>query len=380
MSNPDIQYKYALSKTGEVICIDSLTEKDRIDYECLGCGNILRPVLGKIRQKHFRHKFQQACSLETYLHRIGKKLFIEKYNECLAFGSPYTIEFKIPVFCNSCQYGPCPDSKIITYDLTAEFKLINEEKRDGNLRPDILLESELGEKIYIEIAVNHFSSEEKISSGNRIIEFEIQQEEDLEIFKKEKLDASGDKIRAYNFNLQPEEVPLQNSCRNFHLHRRGKGMFVEKYQDCLTFNDHYTIELGVPVYCNSCQYGPCSKGLRKKSYNLTSDFRDIKTEQRNQYLIPDILLENESGDKIYIEIAATCNSSEEKICSGNMVIEFEIQKEEDLEIFKRNAVDISGGEIRAYNFNLQPEEIQLQDFCQKFLLHRRGKELFVKIY
>lgn len=380
MSTFDIKYKYALSKSGKAVCIDSLTEKDRDDYECLGCGNILRPVLPNKRQKYFRHKSQQACSTETYLHRMGKKFFIKKYNECLTLNNPYIVELETPVFCNSCQYGRCIDSKKIYFDLTAGFKSIKEEKRDRNLTPDILIETESGEKIYIEIYVTHPSSGEKISSGNKIIEFEIKKEEDLEIFKKEKLDASVDKIRAYNFNLQPKEVPLQSSCRNFHLHRRGKGMFVERYQDCLTFNDHYTIELKVPVYCNSCQYGPCSKGLRKKSYNLTSEFRDIKTEQRNQYLIPDILLENESGDKIYIEIATSCNSSKEKIYSGNMVIEFEIQQEEDLEIFKRNAVDTSGGEARAYNFNLQPEEIQLQDFCQKFHFHKRGKELFVKKY
>lgn len=231
MSTSDIRYKYALSENGELVYIDSLTEKNRIDYECLGCGNILRPVLGKIRQKHFRHKIQPVCSPETYLHRMGKKLFIKKYNECLTFNNPYIIEFETPIFCNSCQYGPCPKGgQKITYDLTTAFKSIKEEQRDQNLTPDILLETKSGEKIYIEIAVTHFSSNNKISSGKRIIEFIIKEEKDLEVFEKNQVSILDNKIRVYNFRPQPKEIPLKHYCHKeidyFTIFSNGKCRII----------------------------------------------------------------------------------------------------------------------------------------------------------
>ncbi len=231
MSSPDIQYKYALSEAGEVICIDALTEKDRIDYECLGCGNILRPVLGEIRQKHFRHKFQPVCSEETYLHRMGKKLFMEKYKECLLFNIPYLLELEVPIFCNSCQHGPCSkDGRRKSYNLTDKFIKIKEEQRDQNLIPDILLETESGEKIYIEIAVTHSSSISKIASGKRIIEFLIKEETDLEILKSNQASMFNDKIRVYNFKPQPETIHLKRFCHKeidyFAVFSNGKCRFV----------------------------------------------------------------------------------------------------------------------------------------------------------
>jgi hypothetical protein len=362
MSTSDIKYKYALSKSGEAVCIDSLTEKDRDDYECLGCGNILRPVLPKKRQKHFRHKSQQACSTETYLHRMGKKLFIKQYSECLTLNNPYIIELETPVFCNSCQYGQCSDSKKIFLDLTEQFNSIKEEKRDGNLTPDILLENKSGEKIYVEIDVTHPSSEGKISSGNKIIEFKIKTEDDLEIFKRGKVDISIDKIKVYNFYLQPEEIQLQNSCPKFFLHRRGKELFVEKYNNCLTFNNPYTIEFEVPVYCNSCQYGPCPRCPQKERYDLTSNFRLIKAEQVDQYLIPDIIIETKSGEKIYIEIAVAHFFSKK---SKNRIIEYIIQQHEDLKVFKENNISIFDEKIKIYNFNPKAKEISLKKLCDK---------------
>ena len=51
-----IKYRYALDD-GRVIDIrsDAVIRKE---YCCLSCGNILVPVLGDVRQQHFRHKTQ----------------------------------------------------------------------------------------------------------------------------------------------------------------------------------------------------------------------------------------------------------------------------------------------------------------------------------
>lgn len=49
MTSTNIKYKYALSANGDLIDINDLSKKDRADYECLGCGKTLRPVMGKVR-------------------------------------------------------------------------------------------------------------------------------------------------------------------------------------------------------------------------------------------------------------------------------------------------------------------------------------------
>ncbi len=213
MKPPTIQYQFALSKDEVFIDINSLTEKDRKDYVCIGCGKTLRPILGKIRRKHFRHKTNVDCSLETYLHRMGKKLFKENYKKCIQEKKKYIVEFSKPLFCNFCQHGPCEKgSKTDTYDLTKAFTIIHEEKRDGELIPDLLLKTKNGDKIYIEIAVTHTSSHAKIASQIRIIEFSIQVEDDLALLQKTKISLLHEQIRAYNFAPEPIMENLKNDC------------------------------------------------------------------------------------------------------------------------------------------------------------------------
>ncbi|MCI5194487.1 MAG: hypothetical protein D3915_15410 [Candidatus Electrothrix sp. AU1_5] len=215
MGSSTVKYQYALNEEDHIVNINELSEKDRRDYECLGCGNVLRPVLPKIKQKHFRHKVKCDCSLETYLHRMGKKLFFEKYNECKKQGIPYIIEYEIPVVCNFCKHGPCKkENDRATYDLTKLFTSISEEERDDNdLIPDVLLQTETGEKIYIEIAVTHKSSSKKINSGIRVIEFILTDEEDLNIFKKAKISFIYDSIKTFNFNPDLIKKNLKNQCQ-----------------------------------------------------------------------------------------------------------------------------------------------------------------------
>jgi competence CoiA-like predicted nuclease len=69
-----IKYRYALDEDHQVVDVEDLTEADRKDYECIACGHVLRPVMGEIRHKHFRHQVEAdvECSGETYLHRLGK--------------------------------------------------------------------------------------------------------------------------------------------------------------------------------------------------------------------------------------------------------------------------------------------------------------------
>lgn len=48
-----------------------------IDYECPGCGNILRIRGGDVRGLHFYHVENIECDGESYWHKIYKKVFFE---------------------------------------------------------------------------------------------------------------------------------------------------------------------------------------------------------------------------------------------------------------------------------------------------------------
>jgi len=215
MKRNSIKYRFALSEEGSPIDVNSLTEQDRQNYEYLGCGRTLRPVLGKTRKKHFRHKIDIECSPETYLHKMGKILFKETYQRCLEQKQVYLLEYPRPVFCNFCEHGPCSqgcDDEAATFDLTKAFINIQEEKRDGALIPDLLLTTQNGDKIYVEIAVTHFCSKQKIAFDTKIIEFNIQEQSDLEVFHLTKISSCDYRINLINFRPSPIEINLKNDC------------------------------------------------------------------------------------------------------------------------------------------------------------------------
>ena len=214
MDTVNIKYRYALEDNGSIVDVTSLTSNDRKDYECVSCGNIVRPVLPETERKnHFRHKVKVECSFETYLHRMGKIIFEKTYKECLKNNEPYIIDYEIPICCNYCEHGPCEISRIIEkYDLTKSFKEIQIEKKDGDLIPDLMLIANSGNKIYIEIAVTHKSTVEKINSDIKIIEFELESEDDLLFLDNKYASILDYYVNFYNFSPVPILRNLKTKC------------------------------------------------------------------------------------------------------------------------------------------------------------------------
>ncbi len=210
-----IKYQYAKTKKGEIIKVDSLSRNKPLEkYYCIGCENELIPRLGNIRVKHFAHKEQLNCSPETYLHRLGKHLFLLTYKGCLNSSKPYKLEYEESYYCNFFEKRFCitcfKEKQTKNFDLTKHFTKIELEKKDGNLIPDLrVYNPKTNESIYIEIAVTHQVEEQKESSGNRIIEFLIENEEDLSILTSTKIPLFYEKIIRYNF--KKSEVK-QKSC------------------------------------------------------------------------------------------------------------------------------------------------------------------------
>ena len=81
-----ITYKFAYDYEQNTIDIKTLSKANRIEkFTCLSCGNELIPILGEIKEHHFRHKVivENNCSQETYLHKLAKNKFYETYDKCL---------------------------------------------------------------------------------------------------------------------------------------------------------------------------------------------------------------------------------------------------------------------------------------------------------
>ena len=224
-----VKYRYAADDNGAVVDIESEDVVPSKDYICLSCDNILRPVLGQIMQKHYRHKVQANCSIETYLHNLAKKMFYQTYMEYLKLETPYEIEYKVQKQCTYCQHGPCNIGTLSKRtDITRYFneKEIYVEKRDGAFTPDILLRNDK-DSLYVEIAVKHYVEEPKLNSGVRIVEISVNDEIDVDLIRSGFLSVNDKRVRTYNFRPVPVLGDFKEECKKnrkcFILYPSGKS-------------------------------------------------------------------------------------------------------------------------------------------------------------
>lgn len=201
-----VTYQFALTEGGLIISVNDIAGKPVTEnYWCIGCGNpLIAKVNGKIYRPHFSHKTQVECNGETYLHKLGKAVFVKTYKNCLELGLPFKIKLRAARVCKKfshvimtgCNLGEVEKE----YDLTNYYQEIYEEKRTGGFVPDVLLVSKKnpGEKIFIEIACTHFLSEKKEHSAGRIIEIPIESESDIEKITKAILSPSDALFIGFN--------------------------------------------------------------------------------------------------------------------------------------------------------------------------------------
>lgn len=199
-----IQFRYGLSSLGKPVSIEN-AEKGQ-QYTCLSCGAPLVPRKGEIRQHHFAHKSNpDNCSFETYLHKLTKyfirTLFEEKQkliavrepnmhpcdrmHECQFFDKEkgfYLCYQKEDNIINLLDFDECVEEEPI--------KGLNDPEKE--FVADLLFKSKNLEPILVEIYVEHKCEPEKITSGLRIIEIKIINEDDIE------------KLLSGNLNTCPE--------------------------------------------------------------------------------------------------------------------------------------------------------------------------------
>lgn len=178
-------------------------------YYCPHCHSEMYPTFGPKQEHHFRHNGTQ-CQHDSHLHSVAEKMFQEEYLKCLENNEPFILELHSHVacdrnctekknrICTSFHNTSCIDLTKIYTNVKLET---NVSLEDGRFRrPDILLSSEDGEQLWIEIWVKHETKEEKRNDGH-IIELKITTEKDLEQIKSHKLTKTTDNelaIRLFN--------------------------------------------------------------------------------------------------------------------------------------------------------------------------------------
>ncbi len=191
-----MKYHYALNPSGEIVSIHDVKENGGI-YNCPSCRSRLIAKIGQHREHHFAHKGSFHCSLETYLHLLAKRLFEQAY----AIKEPIYLNWTASDRCtHKDANNNCTRYRNHSIDLMARYPYLEVEKRDGAFIPDILLSDGKGDKVYIEFANTHYSSDDKKKSGIKIVEIGIRKESDIEKITKSRIINACDNVELFGFN------------------------------------------------------------------------------------------------------------------------------------------------------------------------------------
>lgn len=246
MKNKQIKYQFAYRGNGEIIDVSKVKKKEM--FTCISCGCELIARRGKERVHHFAHKnLNPNCSFETYIHKLAKTTFYLEYNKCLEENKPFFIDYKLERKCieifnqhnkNNIELSCHNIFNYKKYDLTGQFTKISREKKDGDFIPDILMESNSGKKMYVEIYVTHKAEQSKINSKTRILELKITSENDIQPINKHYISFQKDSVKYYNFKI-PRENNLCKDCtirgHSFKIFKSKKTFFentsIKKYFD-----------------------------------------------------------------------------------------------------------------------------------------------------
>lgn len=189
----DFRYPYAKTDKGDLIGIDQITDDNRRDfrYYCYGCGKELVPVLGNIREHHFRHKENDIpCDRDKYLHEFAKNVIKERFDKSEHFYVKYNAKRKCENKdnCDLVKYGwkECYADDLYEIDLKKHYDTCECEKEyfvdteSGKKRADLMLfdSKDKSRFLTIEIWVTHKCEEEKKNNKIRIIEIKIEKEAD----------------------------------------------------------------------------------------------------------------------------------------------------------------------------------------------------------
>lgn len=239
-----IKYSYAKNENGDIVNIEDAKKGEK--YFCIGCGDEMIVRLGGVRVHHFSHKSNNNCNEETYLHKLAKRKIVDLFNSSDEFFIEYCVlKYEVCASSEICELenmNRCRDEvEDISYvprrfDLKQFYDLAEEEKNIGDFVADVLITNSNNHQrlpILIEVCVTHSCSEQKISSGYKIIEIKIGSESDVVKLTNE---IKSSYASFYSFKIDAEVVKSEFCVitSRFFLYSNGKSKLVDTYSNSKT--------------------------------------------------------------------------------------------------------------------------------------------------
>ncbi|MBO4500587.1 MAG: hypothetical protein J5732_10115 [Bacteroidaceae bacterium] len=221
----NVKYKKVFDKNDNIVDIDTVTKENKQEeYYSIGTHTPMEAALGEKNQHYFRAKRGYVLNPETELHDYTKRMlkyrfdtedkFCIKYNrlDCCSHG-------KSCIFYEEMEGGcGCLGSRSHEYDLKRLYDTATIEAGCGDFVADVLLTSSTHpnrKPVFLEVAVTHPCSQEKIDSKNKIVELFVVSEEDafckLEQSAPYDYDGKLPKIKFHNF----DDKTILTGCPHF---------------------------------------------------------------------------------------------------------------------------------------------------------------------
>jgi hypothetical protein len=288
-----IKYHYAYDENHNLVNI-ILLDRDIAkthSYYCVGCGNELFPKLGDIKAHHFSHKKDVDCDGQSYLHKLAKIKFKEKFDDK---DKPFNIQLRRHLICKmmdecpffekmSCKkytllkeinlhqyYDTCTEERAIYVDNSGLKPVIyfnSKEDREKYIADLLLNDSRNKNKAptLIEIYCSHKCEIKKTSSKLKIIEIHISSDVDIDKWftntivedNDEYNDLKTKEVKFINFNPHlTSDVELGIGHITRFVYYNNGNSYVNNYDQSLTCEKLHTkqsqyslIELNIP-----CEY------------------------------------------------------------------------------------------------------------------------------
>ena len=224
-----VKYKRVFDNDGNIVDISTVNEANRqSEYYSIGSHTPMIAALGQTNQHYFRAKRGCQFNPETELHEYAKRVLKHRFETedrfpIKYYRKEYCLNEKDCIFYDELNKG-CGklDSQLCEYNLKDYYDTATIEGSYDGFVADVLLTSSSHNRrpVFLEVAVTHPCTEEKIASRHKIIELSVCCEEDAYCELKQTIPdnydlRSGD-VKFYNFE---DSINLQ-SCS--HLVREKK--------------------------------------------------------------------------------------------------------------------------------------------------------------
>lgn len=253
-----VKYHYAYNEEQSIINIQDVSLECRLKHTfyCISCGADMIAKLGSKNTHHFAHKRDhKSCHPETYLHKLGKLLFKQRFEQSPQFEIEYLREMKCQKHL-SCPFytQQCSEDIYETFDLKSYFDTCSEEQTFDNYRADLLISDSSGKHqdvIFIEIYVTHKSTEKKQHSGHRIIEVQVKSDDKLSSLIYAPTIKENEHIKFFGFNRTSKikKILVKRHLFRFYLFQSGSA-YVSNFEDMPTcdikkLNSRAILELNI---------------------------------------------------------------------------------------------------------------------------------------